>query len=119
MRFTKEKYRITRNTAHVLLSPQYSLTMLRCPVLNWLGCCAEEKFKRVKLGNAKIKAALVDVPGAVDALLAIGWLREQEPEEALVVPKGCHFSMAEASAPLTLQQMTSNCCPIIEGRSIP
>ncbi|CAL5225639.1 g8495 [Coccomyxa viridis] len=55
----------------------------------------EEKFKRVKLSNPKIKAALVDTPGAIDALLAIGWLREQEPEEAMVVPKGRHFTMAE------------------------
>ena len=61
---------------------------------------AEEKFKRVKLSNPKIKAALVDVPGAVDALLAIGWIREQEPEEALVVPKGRHFTMADVSVPL-------------------
>ena len=58
--------------------------------------CAEEKFRRVKLGNPKIKAALVDVPGAVHALLVLGWAKELEPEEAVVVPKGRHFSMAEA-----------------------
>lgn len=54
----------------------------------------------MKLSNSKIKTALVDVPGAVDALLAIGWIREQEPEEALVVPKGRHFTMADVSVPL-------------------
>ena len=51
----------------------------------------------MKLSNPKIKAALVDTPGAIDALLALGWLREQEPEDALVVPKGRHFTMAEVS----------------------
>lgn len=55
----------------------------------------EEKFRRVKLSNPKIKAALADVAGAVDALLALGWTREQEPEEAVVVPKGRHFTMAD------------------------
>ena len=59
--------------------------------------CAEEKFRRVKLSNPKIKAALADVPGAMQALLTLGWAREQEPEEAVVVPKGRHFSMAEVS----------------------
>ncbi|BDA40811.1 probable plant UBX domain-containing protein 2 at N-terminal half [Coccomyxa sp. Obi] len=54
----------------------------------------EEKFKRIRLTNSKIKAALVDVPGAVEALLALGWARDED-EEALVVPKGRYFSMAE------------------------
>ena len=53
----------------------------------------------MKLSNPKIKAALVDTPGAIDALLAIGWMREQEPEEALVIPKGRHFTMAEVHLP--------------------
>ena len=52
----------------------------------------------MKLGNPKVKAALVDVPGAVHALLALGWAKEQEPEEAVVVPKGRHFSMAEVGS---------------------
>ena len=51
----------------------------------------------MKLSNPKIKAALVGVPGALQALLTLGWAQEQEPEEAVVVPKGRHFSMAEAS----------------------
>ena len=51
----------------------------------------------MKLSNPKIKAALVDVPGAIDAMIAVGWAREEEPEKALVVPKGRHLSMAEVS----------------------
>ena len=62
---------------------------------------AEEKFRRVRLGNGKIKAALVDVPSALEALLVLGWAREGEGEEAaLVVPPGRFFSMADVS-----------CCP--------
>jgi hypothetical protein len=60
---------------------------------------AEEKFRRVRLSNSKIKACLVDVPGAIDALVAIGWATEGgEEDPALVVPKGRHISMAEVRA---------------------
>ena len=62
----------------------------------------------MKLSNPKIKAALVDVPGAIEALLAIGWLREKEPEEALVVPKGRHFTMAEVSTPLVISSISQS-----------
>ena len=51
----------------------------------------------MKLSNPKIKAALVDIPGAIDAMIAIGWAHEEESEQALVVPKGRHFSMAEVN----------------------
>ena len=34
--------------------------------------------------------------GAVEALLALGWAQDED-EEALVVPKGRYFSMAEVS----------------------
>lgn len=68
----------------------------------------------MKLSNPKIKAALVDVPGAVAALLALGWAQEQEPEEAMVVPKGRHFSMAEVGPPLRpvpTRSVKLLCCP--------
>ncbi len=51
----------------------------------------------MKLSNPKIKAALVGNHGAIDAMIALGWAVEEEPEQALVVPKGRHFSMAEVS----------------------
>lgn len=51
----------------------------------------------MKLSNPKIKAALVDIPGAIDAMIAIGWAHEEEPEQVLLVPKGRHFSMAEVN----------------------
>ena len=59
----------------------------------------------MKLSNPKIKAALVGTPGAIDALLAIGWMQEQDPEEALIVPKGRHFTMAEVSKPSLGKQL--------------
>ena len=48
----------------------------------------------------------MDVPAALEALLAMGWAHETKGEEdALVVPKGKYFSMSEASLPTRRQ-----CC---------
>lgn len=45
------------------------------------------KFRRVRLANAKIKAAIVDVDGGVDIMLAVGFqLLEEDGESVLVYP---------------------------------
>jgi len=45
------------------------------------------KFRKVRLANPKIKAAIVDVEGAVEIMLACGFiLEEQEGESVLVYP---------------------------------
>ena len=72
---------------------------------------AEEKYRRVRLSNAKVQAALVNTPGALDALLTMGWAQEGEGEDAaLVVPKGRFFTMADVSAPrLAARECRSHC----------
>eukprot|EP00884_Botryococcus_braunii_P017636 jgi/Botrbrau1/4556/Bobra.60_2s0043.1 len=55
----------------------------------------EQKFKRIKLSNPKIKSGLVDVPGGLEALLALGWIYDEEDKESLVVPKGRQLTMTE------------------------
>lgn len=45
----------------------------------------EEKFRRIRLTNAKIKAVIADVPGAVELLKEMGW---EEEEDSLVLPAG-------------------------------
>mmetsp|Transcript_22971 Transcript_22971/g.63938 ORF Transcript_22971/g.63938 Transcript_22971/m.63938 type:complete len:406 (-) Transcript_22971:1-1218(-) len=48
-----------------------------------------QKFRKVRLGNAKIKAAIVEVEGAFDLMNAVGFqLTEEEGESFLVFPKG-------------------------------
>merc|ERR1712232_1091771 len=45
------------------------------------------KFRKVRLANPKIKAAIVDVEGAVECMLACGFiLEEQDGESVLVYP---------------------------------
>jgi hypothetical protein len=45
------------------------------------------KFRKVRLVNPKIKAALVDVQGAVEVMLSVGFsLDEQEGESVLIFP---------------------------------
>ena len=47
------------------------------------------KFRRVRLSNAKIKAAIVDVDGAVEMMLAAGFqLVDEDGESFLVYPEG-------------------------------
>lgn len=52
----------------------------------------EEKFRRIKLTNKTIQSAVVEVPGAVELLLALGWAYEEveggEAGAALVIPAG-------------------------------
>lgn len=47
----------------------------------------EEKYRKIRLSNEKIRATIVDVPGGVDLLLALGWARD-ETEDALIIPAG-------------------------------
>jgi hypothetical protein len=50
---------------------------------------ASSKFRRVRLANAKIKQAIVEVQGAVEILMTFGFeLVEQDGESLLVYPQG-------------------------------
>jgi len=45
------------------------------------------KFRKVRLANKKIKAAIVDVPGAVELMLSTGfYVAEQDGESVLIFP---------------------------------
>ncbi len=46
--------------------------------------------------NAKINSALVQQPGCLDALKAMGWEEEAE-SESLVIPPGLFMTMQEVS----------------------
>lgn len=48
-----------------------------------------QKFRKVRLANAKIKAAVVDVEGALDLMMSVGFqLTEEEGESVLTFPSG-------------------------------
>ena len=55
----------------------------------------EEKYRKVKLTNNKLKSAIVDTPGAVQAMLAIGWVYEEASTDVLVVPECRQIKMTE------------------------
>jgi hypothetical protein len=66
---------------------------------------AAAKFRRVRLGNAKIRAAVVDTEGAFDLMLSTGFrLVEEEGESVLVFPPG---DMGPPWLSLALKQMES------------
>ncbi|EFJ42376.1 hypothetical protein VOLCADRAFT_107314 [Volvox carteri f. nagariensis] len=56
----------------------------------------EDKFRKVRLANPKVKAVLSDTQGAVEALTALGWsLEEADGEPVLVVPAGKFMTMQQ------------------------
>lgn len=61
------------------------------------------KFRRVRLANAKIKAAIVDVEGALDVMLSAGFqLVEEDGESVLIFPPSADI---EDWLPAALKQM--------------
>lgn len=56
---------------------------------------SEDKFKRIKLSNSKVKTTIVDTPGGVQSLLAMGWTHDEADNDFLVLPKGTQMSMKE------------------------
>jgi hypothetical protein len=65
------------------------------------------KFRKVRLANPKIRAALVDVPGAMDIMLLAGFqLGEQQGESVLLFP----ITIADGAPewwPAAVEQLTS------------
>ncbi len=68
---------------------------------------SDDKYRRLRLSNPKIAATIVDVPGALDALLAMGWERDANDADFLVCPKGVRVTMAE------VRPRASKLCPSI------
>ncbi|KAF6251942.1 hypothetical protein COO60DRAFT_1556043 [Scenedesmus sp. NREL 46B-D3] len=55
----------------------------------------EEKYRRVKLTNKKVADTIGSAHGALEAMLALGWVHDGANPEELVVPEGTYFSMKE------------------------
>lgn len=55
----------------------------------------EDKFRKVKLQNAKIQTHLVHVPNALDAMVQLGWVQECSGDdgEVLLLPKSVSLTM--------------------------
>jgi len=56
---------------------------------------SEDKFKRIKLTNSKVKTTIVDTTGGVPSLLAMGWVYDEADKEFLMLPKGVQMTMKE------------------------
>ncbi|CAB9530589.1 expressed unknown protein [Seminavis robusta] len=96
---------LTTNTHDVVLK---SFTIIRTLVKNattkgQAGDEAGAKFRRVRLTNAKIKAAIVDINGGLELMMAFGFqLVEENGESCLVFPFG---SNGPAFVEAALRQM--------------
>lgn len=58
----------------------------------------EDKFKRIKLSNSKVKTAIVDSTGGIPSLLAMGWTYDEADKDFLMLPKGTQITMKEVRA---------------------
>ncbi|KAA6422146.1 hypothetical protein WJX79_000144 [Trebouxia sp. C0005] len=59
---------------------------------------SEDKFKRIKLSNSKVKTTIVDIKGGVSSLLAMGWVYDKADKDFLMLPKGIQMTMKEVRA---------------------
>ena len=59
---------------------------------------SEDKFKRIKLSNSKVKTTIVDTTGGVPSLLAMGWVYDEADKEFLMLPKGVQMTMKEVGS---------------------
>lgn len=74
--------------------------------------------RQVRLGNPKIQSVLGEVPGAIDAMVALGWaLEDAEGEQFLVVPAGKFLGMQQVSKPcLNEDQNAAVHCAMVDLR---
>ena len=59
---------------------------------------ADDKFKRIKLSNSRVKGAIVDTTGGVPSLLAMGWIYDAADSDVLLLPKGIQMTMKEVTS---------------------
>jgi hypothetical protein len=75
-------------SANELAQAQSSMSIMRKLIVN-ATTKDEAKFRRVRLANAKISAAIVETQGAMDLMLSTGFqLLEEDGEMVLVFPEG-------------------------------
>jgi hypothetical protein len=71
-----------------LASADGTLDIIETVTRNVVRAPKEEKFRKLKLTNRKIKEAIVDVPGAVNVLREMGWVESAEgPDPVLLLPE--------------------------------
>lgn len=51
-------------------------------------CCRRRCPRSIKLTNPKIQSLVVEVPGALDALKALGWAHDEADAELLTIQAG-------------------------------
>ena len=58
---------------------------------------SENKYRKLRLSNAKVHEAVIDTPGALSALQAMGWQQDAAEPDSLVFPGGRQLTMAQVS----------------------
>lgn len=70
-----------------------SLDIIEKVMKNVVQNATEEKFRKLKLGNAKISAAITSIEGALEALLVSGWvIADEGGETVLTLPASVKYT---------------------------
>ena len=56
---------------------------------------SDAKYRKLRLSNAKVQEAVGDTPGALNALLAMGWQRDEAEPDSLTFPTARQLTMAQ------------------------
>ena len=80
------------------IGPMDSLVLLSKVSRNVAQNPTEEKYRRLRLTNEKLKLGLFDVPGCINTLLEMGWVKDEEDQEYLMLPHKAKVSMVEVRA---------------------
>ncbi|GFH07748.1 PUB domain-containing protein [Haematococcus lacustris] len=71
----------------------------------------DDKFRRVRLSNAKIRATVAEAPGAVELLLAFGWVKDDDAEDTIVIPAG-QIHLLQAAGSHIRSVVAPRCSPV-------
>jgi DNA-binding TFAR19-related protein (PDSD5 family) len=78
-----------------------TLALIEKLVRNTVHAPGEEKFRKIRLSNPKIAEAITNVPGAIEAMVEMGW--QQADEEMLILPQGTKLVFETVKAILETQ----------------
>mmetsp|Transcript_5475 Transcript_5475/g.12111 ORF Transcript_5475/g.12111 Transcript_5475/m.12111 type:complete len:138 (+) Transcript_5475:118-531(+) len=72
-----------------------SLEILSKLLYNAATCPKEEKYRKIRLTNAKINSLIVEVPGCLETLRELGWESDPADADSLMIAAGKYMTMAQ------------------------
>eukprot|EP01023_Acetabularia_acetabulum_P008263 TRINITY_DN1357_c0_g1_i1.p3 TRINITY_DN1357_c0_g1~~TRINITY_DN1357_c0_g1_i1.p3 ORF type:complete len:185 (-),score=29.26 TRINITY_DN1357_c0_g1_i1:227-781(-) len=55
----------------------------------------EDKFRRVRTSNEKIREAIVECEGGIDVMYNLGWIVDEQEQDVLILPSKTYINMKQ------------------------